>query len=81
MKIVAFAIGASLALVVTLAAHIALTSGSPTSCQPVMVLSVGGCDGDGLCAVIVGNQQGQIKKDKLSYPVAGTVEELCEPVP
>jgi hypothetical protein len=78
MKLAAIAIGASLALLVSLAVHIALTMQSQPSCQPVMVLSVGGCDGDGLCAVIVGNQQGQIKKDKLQYPVAGTVEELCE---
>jgi hypothetical protein len=78
MKIVALAIGASLGLIVTLAVHLLLTSSGQPACQPVMVLAVGGCDGDGLCAVIVGNQQGQIKKDKLQYPVAGTVEELCE---
>lgn len=78
MKLMHIALVISLSSIAALAAYFSMTLPSRTSCQPVMVLMVGGCDGDGLCAVIVGNQQGQVKKDKLSYPVAGAVEELCE---
>lgn len=77
MKVLIVALGISLGVIVVLGIHLALTSPA-ASCQPVMVLSVGGCDSDGLCGVIIGNQQGQFKKHKLPYPVTGTVEELCD---
>ncbi len=79
MKLLLAALAISLSSIVALALYLSLALPSPTTCQPVMVLAVGGCDGDGLCAVIIGNQQGQIKKHKLQYPIEGTVEELCEP--
>jgi hypothetical protein len=78
MKLIYIALALSLSFIAALAVYFSMTLPSRTSCQPVMVLAVGGCDGDGLCSVIVGNQQGQVKKDKLSYPIAGAVEELCE---
>lgn len=78
MKLLMLGLGISLSFIIALGIYFAGTLPSSISCQPVMVLAVGGCDSDGLCAVIVGNQQGQIKKNKLAYPVAGAVEELCE---
>lgn len=78
MKLLIAALGLSLGIIAALGIHLAVSSSLSPSCQPVMVLAVGGCDADGLCGVIVGNQQGQVKKHKLAYPVAGTVEELCE---
>lgn len=48
------------------------------NCQEVIVLAIGGCDGNGVCGVVIGNEQGQIKKDKLPYPIAGIAQELCE---
>lgn len=78
MKLLIAALGISLGTIAVLGIHLALSASPAASCQPVMVLAIGGCDSDGLCAVIIGNQQGQVKKHKLSYPVAGAVEELCE---
>jgi len=43
-------------------------------CEQVMVLAVGGCDGEGLCASVVGTLQGEVRKTKVLYPVAGIVE-------
>lgn len=78
MKILIAALALSLIIISGLGVHMLISSSPTASCQPVIVLAVGGCDSEGLCGVIVGNQQSQIKKSKLSYPVAGIVEELCE---
>jgi hypothetical protein len=77
MKLLIAALGASLIIISGLGVHLALSS-SASTCQPVLVLAVGGCDAEGVCGVMVGNQQNQIKKSKLSYPIAGVVDELCE---
>lgn len=77
MKLLIAALGVSLIIISGLGVHLALTSPAQ-ACQPVLVIAVGGCDAEGVCGVIVGNQQNQIKKSKLSYPIAGVVDELCE---
>lgn len=78
MKLLLTALGLSLIIISGLGVHMLISSAPAASCQSVIVLAIGGCDSEGLCGVVVGNQQSQIKKSKLSYPVAGIVEELCE---
>jgi len=77
VKLPLIALGAAgLAIASSLLAGSILKSMQP--CEQVMVLAVGGCDGEGLCASVVGTLQGEVRKTKVSYPVAGVVECIRE---
>lgn len=47
---------------------------SASSCTPVHIVAVGGCDSNGLCGVVAISQDKQVIKGKASYPVAGLVD-------
>lgn len=66
--------GAVLGLTASLLVNAALSQVSATSCTPVRILAVGGCDGDGLCGVVARSQDEQVITGKASYPVAGLLD-------
>jgi hypothetical protein len=66
--------GAVLGLTASLLVNAALSQVSATSCTPVHVVAIGGCDGDGTCGVVAVTQDKEIVKGKASYPVAGLLD-------
>jgi hypothetical protein len=47
---------------------------SATTCLPVQIVAVGGCDGDGVCGVVAITQDKEVIKGKAAYPIAGLID-------
>lgn len=70
---IVIAVGMVLGLAVSILTNLVLGPVT-TTCLPVQIVAVGGCDGDGVCGVVAITQDKEVIKGKAAYPIAGLID-------